>query len=152
MADELAHRRPGDAKEEIRVPSDWVMRIFPQLSERGGQLAGTLSGGEQQMLAIGRALMARPRLLLVDEASLGLSPAITQTVFSVIDRINEEGVTVVLVEQSMAALDHADRAMILERGQLVYQGASSETDHAGLRERYLGAPVAAGATTRPPGR
>jgi branched-chain amino acid transport system ATP-binding protein len=121
-----------------------VMRIFPQLADRGSQLAGTLSGGEQQMLAIGRALMARPRLLLVDEASLGLSPAITQTVFSVIDRINEEGVTVVLVEQSMAALDHADRAMILERGQLVFQGASADTDHAGLRERYLGAPLSVG--------
>ena len=93
------------------------------------------------MLAIGRALMAAPRLLLVDEASLGLSPAITQTVFSVLDQINTEGVTVVLVEQGMAALDHADRVMILERGELVFEGSSTETDHAGLRERYLGAPV-----------
>ena len=74
---------------------------FPRLAERAEQMAGTLSGGEQQMLAIGRALMSRPRLLLIDEASLGLSPALTQTVFSVIDRINDEGVTVVLVEQNI---------------------------------------------------
>jgi len=120
-----------------------VKRVFPHLADRGKQLAGTLSGGEQQMLAIGRALMAAPRLLLVDEASLGLSPAITQTVFSVLDQINTEGVTVVLVEQGMAALDHADRVMILERGELVFEGSSTETDHAGLRERYLGAPVPA---------
>jgi branched-chain amino acid transport system ATP-binding protein len=118
-----------------------VKRVFPHLADRGRQLAGTLSGGEQQMLAIGRALMAGPRLLLVDEASLGLSPAITQTVFSVLDQINSEGVTVVLVEQGMAALDHADRVMILERGELVFQGSSTETDHIGLRDRYLGAPV-----------
>ncbi|MEW6472444.1 MAG: ATP-binding cassette domain-containing protein [Actinomycetota bacterium] len=118
-----------------------VMHVFPQLASRGGQLAGTLSGGEQQMLAIGRALMARPRLLLIDEASLGLSPAITQAVFTMIDQINAQGVTVVLVEQGTAALGHADRAMILERGQIVHQGTGVETDHASLRERYLGTPV-----------
>jgi branched-chain amino acid transport system ATP-binding protein len=120
---------------------DRVMRIFPQLASRGGQLAGTLSGGEQQMLAIGRALMARPRLLLIDEASLGLSPAITQAVFSMIDQINEEGVTVVLVEQGTAALGHTDRALILERGEIVHRGTSAETDHASLRQRYLGLPA-----------
>jgi branched-chain amino acid transport system ATP-binding protein len=93
------------------------------------------------MLAIGRALMASPRLLLIDEASLGLSPAITQAVFEMIDEINAQGVTVVLVEQGTAALGHADRAMILERGQIVHQGTSAETDHANLRERYLGTPA-----------
>ncbi len=93
------------------------------------------------MLAIGRALMANPRLLLIDEASLGLSPAITQDVFEMIDEINALGVTVVLVEQGTAALGHADRAMILERGQIVEQKTSAETDHASLRERYLGAPA-----------
>ncbi|MGH9005504.1 MAG: ATP-binding cassette domain-containing protein, partial [Acidimicrobiia bacterium] len=118
-----------------------VMRVFPQLLPRGDQLAGTLSGGEQQMLAIGRALMAGPRLLLIDEASLGLSPAITQAVFSMIDQINASGVTVVLVEQGTAALSHADRAMILERGQIVHRGTGAETDHASLRERYLGTPA-----------
>jgi ABC-type branched-subunit amino acid transport system ATPase component len=118
-----------------------VMRVFPQLAARGGQLAGTLSGGEQQMLAIGRALMSRPRLLLIDEASLGLSPAITQAVFTMIDQINAQGVTVVLVEQGTAALKHADRAMILERGQIVHRGTGVETDHASLRERYLGTPA-----------
>jgi branched-chain amino acid transport system ATP-binding protein len=120
---------------------DRVMRLFPQLAGRGGQLAGTLSGGEQQMLAIGRALMAGPRLLLIDEASLGLSPAITQAVFSMIDQINAQGVTVVLVEQGTAALSHADRAMILERGEIVHRGTGAETDHASLRERYLGTPA-----------
>jgi branched-chain amino acid transport system ATP-binding protein len=118
-----------------------VLRVFPQLAPRRGQLAGTLSGGEQQMLAIGRALMASPRLLLIDEASLGLSPAITQAVFSMIDQINAQGVTVVLVEQGTAALSHADRAMILERGQIVHRGTGAETDHASLRERYLGTPA-----------
>ncbi len=93
------------------------------------------------MLAIGRALMASPRLLLIDEASLGLSPAITQAVFAMIDEINAQGVTVVLVEQGTAALGHADRAMILERGRIVHRGTSAETDHASLRERYLGTPA-----------
>jgi len=116
-------------------------RLFPRLARRGWQRAGTLSGGEQQMLALGRALMASPRLLLIDEASLGLSPAITQAVFRMVDEINAEGVTVVLVEQGTAALGHADRALILERGRIVHRGTSGETDHARLRERYLGTPV-----------
>ncbi|HEY4411305.1 MAG TPA: ATP-binding cassette domain-containing protein [Acidimicrobiia bacterium] len=118
-----------------------VRRLFPRLARRGWQRAGTLSGGEQQMLAIGRALMAGPRLLLIDEASLGLSPAITRSVFRMVDEINAEGVTVVLVEQGTAALGHADRALILERGRIVHRGTSTETDHASLRERYLGTPV-----------
>ena len=120
---------------------DRVMRLFPRLARRGWQTAGTLSGGEQQMLAIGRALMASPRLLLIDEASLGLSPAITQAVFEMIDEINAQGVTVVLVEQGTAALGHADRAMILEQGRIVHRGTNAETDHANLRERYLGTPA-----------
>jgi branched-chain amino acid transport system ATP-binding protein len=132
------HRHEPEAVAEARKR---VMRVFPQLASRGRQLAGTLSGGEQQMLAIGRALMAQPRLLLIDEASLGLSPAITQSVFTMIDRINAQGVTIVLVEQGTAALRHADRAMILERGQIVHRGTGIETDHASLRERYLGTPA-----------
>jgi branched-chain amino acid transport system ATP-binding protein len=128
-------------EESVAEARDRVLRIFPRLARRGWQRAGTLSGGEQQMLAIGRALMANPRLLLIDEASLGLSPAIIQDVFEMIDEINEQGVTVVLVEQGTAALGHADRAMILERGQIVHRGLSAGTDHASLRERYLGTPA-----------
>jgi branched-chain amino acid transport system ATP-binding protein len=132
------HRHDGRYVAESR---DRVLQLFPRLARRGWQQAGTLSGGEQQMLAIGRALMASPRLLLIDEASLGLSPAITQAVFAMIDEINGQGVTVVLVEQGTAALGHADRAMILERGQIVHRGTSAETDQVNLRERYLGAPA-----------
>ena len=132
------HRHDEDHVARCR---DRVRRLFPRLARRGWQRAGTLSGGEQQMLAIGRALMADPRLLLIDEASLGLSPAITQSVFKMVDDINAEGTTVVLVEQGTAALGHADRALILERGRIVHRGTSAEADHAGLRERYLGTPV-----------
>ncbi|MGH8999468.1 MAG: ABC transporter ATP-binding protein, partial [Acidimicrobiia bacterium] len=137
--------RAGGIRQRNRAvkseSKDRVLDLFPLLADRRRQRAGLLSGGEQQMLAIGRALMASPRLLLIDEASLGLSPAITQAVFSVVDRINEEGVTVVLVEQSTAALGHADRALILERGQIVHQGTGAETDRASLRKRYLGTPA-----------
>ncbi len=114
---------------------------FPRLGERRTQVAGTLSGGEQQMLAIARALMSRPRLLLVDEASLGLSPALTQTVFSVVDRINNDGVTVVLVEQNVGVLPYADRALIMEKGTLVYEGSGDEIHSGSLRETYLGTPA-----------
>jgi ABC-type branched-subunit amino acid transport system ATPase component len=135
-----AWMRRGD-EDAVAESRDRVLRVFPRLARRGWQPAGTLSGGEQQMLAIGRALMANPRLLLIDEASLGLSPAIIQDVFGIIDEINAQGITVVLVEQGTAALNHADRAMILERGQIVEQKMGAETDHASLRERYLGTPA-----------
>ncbi|MGH8973936.1 MAG: ABC transporter ATP-binding protein [Acidimicrobiia bacterium] len=126
---------------EVDEARDLVFDYFPRLAERADQLAGTLSGGEQQMLAIGRGLMSRPRLLLVDEASLGLSPALTKTVFSVMDRINSDGVTVVLVEQNIGVLPHADRALIMEKGTLVYQGSGDEIHSASLRETYLGTPA-----------
>jgi len=128
-------------QREVEETRALVFDYFPRLAERSEQPAGTLSGGEQQMLAIGRALMSRPRLLLVDEASLGLSPALTQTVFSVVDRINDDGVTVVLVEQNVGVLPYADRALILEKGTLVYQGSGDEIHHASLRETYLGTPA-----------
>jgi branched-chain amino acid transport system ATP-binding protein len=131
-------RRHAKQVEETR---QLVFDYFPRLAERGEQLAGTLSGGEQQMLAIGRALMSRPRLLLVDEASLGLSPALTQTVFSVMDRIRRDGVTVVLVEQNVGVLPYANRALIMEKGTLVYQGSGEEIHSASLRETYLGTPA-----------
>ncbi len=127
--------------KEVDEARELVFDYFPRLAERADQLAGTLSGGEQQMLAIGRGLMSRPRLLLVDEASLGLSPALTKTVFSVMDRINADGVTVVLVEQNIGVLPHADRALIMEKGTLVYQGSGDEIHSASLRETYLGTPA-----------
>jgi len=118
-----------------------VYGYFPRLEERADQLAGTLSGGEQQMLAIGRALMSKPRLLLIDEASLGLSPKLTQTVFEVVDQINDDGTTVVIVEQNVGVLPYADRALIMEKGTLVYQGSGDEIHSGSLRETYLGTPA-----------
>jgi branched-chain amino acid transport system ATP-binding protein len=90
------------------------------------------------MLAIGRALMSQPRLLLIDEASLGLSPALAKTVFQVVSKINEHGVTVIIVEQNVGVLPYADRALILEKGTIVYQGVGDEIRSADLRSRYLG--------------
>lgn len=116
-----------------------VYGLFPRLHERRDQLAGTLSGGEQQMLAVGRAMMARPRLLLIDEASLGLAPKLAQEMFAAIRHISETGITVVMVEQNAGALKLADRAWIMQKGTLVFSGVGDEelrgTD---LRAAYLG--------------
>ena len=115
---------------------------FPILAERRKQRAGTLSGGQQQMLALGRALMADPRIMLVDEASLGLSPIMTETAFSLIADVNRtSNVAVLLVEQNVLALDLADRAYVLEKGQIVAtaEGAEVRTMQGRLREAYLGA-------------
>jgi branched-chain amino acid transport system ATP-binding protein len=126
-------------KAEVREATDRVFSYFPRLEERVGQLAGSMSGGEQQMLAIGRGLMGRPRLLMIDEASLGLAPVIVKTVFSVVDRINQDGTTVILVEQNVGALSLAHRAFVMEKGTIVYQGVGDEIrDSARLRETYLG--------------
>ncbi len=123
----------------VREQRELVFDYFPRLSERVGQVAGTLSGGEQQMLAIGRALMSRPRLLLVDEASLGLSPTVAKIVFEVMSRINDDGTTVLIVEQNAGVLPYADRALIMEKGTLVYTGVGDEIRGADLRATYLGA-------------
>jgi branched-chain amino acid transport system ATP-binding protein len=113
--------------------------LFPRLYERKDQAAGTMSGGEQQMLAVARALMAKPRLLLIDEASLGLAPKTAQEMFAAIRKISETGVTVIMVEQNAAALKLADRAWIMQKGTFVFSGKGDEelrgTD---LRAAYLG--------------
>ena len=117
-----------------------VYKLFPRLKERYKQSAGTLSGGEQQMLAIGRALMARPRLLLLDEPSLGLAPLLVHSIFSAIDEINREGTTILLVEQNAnAALKHSHRAYVLETGSIVMEGPSAVVAaDPRVKEAYLG--------------
>ncbi|ACO46431.1 ABC transporter ATP-binding protein [Deinococcus deserti] len=116
-----------------------VYTLFPRLRERAGQLAGTLSGGEQQMVAVGRALMAKPSVLVVDEPSLGLSPLMTQTVFGALKAVNAEGVSVLLVEQNVGlSLKLASRAYVLENGQVVNQGTSAALlADPSVREAYL---------------
>ena len=124
---------------------DRVLELFPRLQERYRQTSGTLSGGEQQMLAIGRALMGKPRLLLLDEPSMGLAPMVVAQIFTIIREINESGVTVLLVEQNAAqALALADRGYVLETGELVLQGTGDEllADDR-IRAAYLGEEIAA---------
>jgi branched-chain amino acid transport system ATP-binding protein len=119
-----------------------VYELFPRLAERVGQAAGTLSGGEQQMLAIGRALMARPRLLMLDEPSMGLAPQLVQLIFQIIADINEQGTTILLVEQNAAqALSVAHRAYVLETGRIVRTGLGSELlGDESVVAAYLGGP------------
>jgi branched-chain amino acid transport system ATP-binding protein len=119
---------------------DRVFSLFPRLKERRKQSGGTLSGGEQQMLAIGRALMAQPRLLLLDEPSLGLAPLLVHTIFSAIDEINAEGTTILLVEQNAnAALKHSHRAYVLETGHIVMEGPSAQmAEDPRVKQAYLG--------------
>ena len=126
-------------KAELRASEERVYEYFPILAERREQMAGTLSGGQQQMLAIGRGLMGLPTLMLIDEASLGLSPALAKTVFTIVDRINEDGVTVIIVEQNVGVLKHADAALVMEKGEIVYNGPSEQLRSGDeLRKTYLG--------------
>ena len=134
------------SRDRMRETMGKVFAYFPRLEERAGQVAGTLSGGEQQMLAIGRALMARPRLLLIDEASLGLSPLMAETVFQVVEQINTDGTTVMLVEQNVGALEYADRALVMEKGTLTFDGLPERlASESYLEEVYLGDVAEAGA-------
>jgi branched-chain amino acid transport system ATP-binding protein len=114
-------------RSEVKKDIDWVCSLFPVLGERAGQTGATLSGGEQQMLAIGRSLMSRPRLLMLDEPSLGLAPVIVQTIFDVIRQLHEQGVTILLVEQNARkALQVADRCYLMETGSVVLSGTVEE--------------------------
>ena len=127
-------------KAEIEKDVQWVYSLFPRLEERHWQLAGTLSGGEQQMLAVGRALMSRPKLMMLDEPSLGLAPLVVQDIFSIIREINRQGVTVLLVEQNAnMALKIADQAYVLETGNITMSGTGAELlVNEKVREAYLG--------------
>lgn len=127
----------------IRRDMEWVFELFPRLAERRHNLAGTLSGGEQQMLAFGRALMSRPRILLLDEPSSGLAPLIVKEIFAVIDRLKREGTTILLVEQNARiALKISDRGYVLETGRIVLSGSSTELVRSpDIQRAYLGSSV-----------
>ena len=127
-------------KDGIEKDIKWVYELFPRLEERHWQLAGSLSGGEQQMLAVGRALMSRPKLLMLDEPSLGLAPLVVQGIFDIIRTVNQQGVTVLLIEQNAnMALKIADYAYVLETGNITKSGTGAEllADES-IKEAYLG--------------
>jgi branched-chain amino acid transport system ATP-binding protein len=127
-------------KDDITPDLDMVYDLFPRLKERQWQLGGTLSGGEQQMLAVGRALMAKPRVMMLDEPSLGLAPLVVKDIFTIIQRINEQGVTILLIEQNAnMALRVAHRAYVLETGSITMSGTGAEllADER-IEEAYLG--------------
>ena len=127
-------------KDGIAADKEQVYELFPRLRERISQAAGTMSGGEQQMLAVGRAMMARPKLLLLDEPSMGLAPVLVELIFETISRIREQGTTVLLVEQNaLAALEIADRAYVLESGSLKLSGGAADlANNPEVVQAYLG--------------
>jgi branched-chain amino acid transport system ATP-binding protein len=133
--------RAREGKSSIHKDMDKVFALFPRLEERRKQLSGTMSGGEQQMLAIGRALMANPRMLLLDEPSMGLAPLVVQEIFRVLERLRREnGTTILLVEQNAkAALKLADRGYVLETGKVILEGPADELlENAEVKRAYLG--------------
>ena len=127
-------------KDGVEKDVQWVYELFPRLAERSWQLAGTLSGGEQQMLAVGRGLMSRPKVLMMDEPSLGLAPLVVQGIFDIIREINRQGVTILLIEQNAnMALKTADLAYVLETGRITMQGTGAELlANEQVKEAYLG--------------
>ena len=127
-------------RDEIAGDIQWVYELFPRLKERSWQAGGTLSGGEQQMLAVGRALMARPKLIMMDEPSLGLAPLVVRDIFSIIRQINRQGVTILLIEQNAnMALKVADKAYVMETGRITMSGTGRELlDNDAVRAAYLG--------------
>ena len=127
-------------KDNIEDDLNWVYELFPRLKEREWQQGGTLSGGEQQMLAVGRALMSRPKVIMMDEPSLGLAPLVVQSIFEIIKTVNKQGITVLLIEQNAnMALQVADIAYVLETGRITKTGSGAEllTDES-IKEAYLG--------------
>ena len=118
----------------------WVYSLFPRLEERSWQAAGTLSGGEQQMLAVGRALMSRPKIMMMDEPSLGLAPLVVKDIFSIIRKVNEQGITVLLIEQNASmALKTADEGYVMETGRITRHGSGLELlENRAIQEAYLG--------------
>jgi len=130
-------------KKKIAEDMEWMFELFPRLAERRENLAGTLSGGEQQMLALGRALMTRPKILLLDEPSMGLAPLIIKEIFRVIEQLKNDGMTILLVEQNAkAALKVADRGYVLETGKIVLSGTAEELSQSqDIQRAYLGKAV-----------
>ena len=131
---------PEKARTFLQETAEWVYALFPVLKERRSQIAGTLSGGEQQMLAIGRALMSKPILILIDELSLGLSPKITQEIYGAVKKLHQEEVTLLVIEQNATlALRHSHRGYVLETGRITLQGTAEDllgNEH--VRKAYLG--------------
>ncbi len=129
-----------DNKVEIQRDLDFVFSLFPRLAERRKQLGGTLSGGEQQMLAMGRAMMTHPRVLMLDEPSMGLAPVLVESIFEIIQKLNQEGTTILLIEQNAAkALQVANRGYVIETGQIVLQdNAANLRQNERVRKAYLG--------------
>ncbi len=127
-------------KDNLKDDMDYVYDLFPRLKEREWQMAGTLSGGEQQMLAVGRALMSRPKLIMMDEPSLGLAPLVVKSIFEIIKTINKEGITVLLIEQNAnMALKVADKGYVMETGKIKMEGTGAELlANEEIKEAYLG--------------
>jgi branched-chain amino acid transport system ATP-binding protein len=129
-----------DDPDDVRQDLAFVFEVFPRLYERLGQLGGTMSGGEQQMLAMGRALMSRPKLILMDEPSMGLAPLFVERIFEIIRQVNEQGISVFVVEQNAnVALSVADRGYVLQTGEVVLSGSAAKLLHdEGMKRAYLG--------------